>query len=226
MAFRSPKKYYQFRGNRITSAPAVEPVTLSEVKDQLRIDATETVDDTFLTQAIIDARQEIEDVTGLALITQSWLMTLDGWPSARDVWWNGTRQGAISDMHAWDGTVYLPRYPLQSVDSVTVYDTSGTGTVVDVAETFDVDTQQDYGRMALKSGATWPTATQSINAIEVGYTSGYGDASSDVPAPLKRAIRSMVAYLYAHRGDDCNMGDAYAASGAAQVAARYRVAHV
>ena len=120
----------------------------------------------------------------------------------------------------------LPRYPLQSVSGVNVYDEAGNATAVVVATVFDVDAQQMPGRIALKSGQTWPIATREINAIELTYISGYGDAASDVPAPLKRAIRSMVAYVYAHRGDDCDMGDAYEASGAAKVAGRYRVVKI
>ena len=39
------------------------------------------------------------------------------------------------------------------------------------------------------------------NAIEVVYVAGYGDAASDVPAPLKLGMMQHIAYLYDQRGD-------------------------
>jgi len=209
MALRQTEKLYQNRGNRITVDPAIEPVTLAEMKTQLRIDGTD--DDDFLTAAISEARQEIEDLTGLTFITQSWQLTIDRWPTGREPWWDGVKQGHIDTLSGPNRSLELPRYPLQSITSVTTYDEAGNSTAITVATTFDVDTQQMPGRMTLQSGASWPTALRANNAIEVVYVAGYGDAASDVPAPLKRAIKSVVAYIYSHRGDDCDMSDALAA---------------
>lgn len=209
MALRHTDKLYQNRGNRITVEPTIEPVTLEEMKTQLRIDGTE--DDDFLNDAITEARQEIEDLTGLAFITQSWQLTIDRWPTGREPWWDGVVQAHINTLSGPHRSLELPRYPLQSITSVITYDEAGNSTAVTVATTFDVDTQQLPGRMTLKSGASWPTALRANNAIEVVYASGYGDAAADVPAPLKRAIKSVVAYIYSHRGDDCDMSDALSA---------------
>ncbi len=227
MALRNPVDLYQHRGNVLTSAPAVEPVTAAELRTLLRESAT-GLPDAEANDFIAQARQEIEDLTGLALITQSWRLTIDRWPTAREPWWDGVRQGSINDLHgpAHMSSLHLPRYPLQSVTSVTVYDEDSNSTAVTVASTFDVDTAQRPGRITLQSGATWPIATRANNAIEVVYVAGYGDAASDVPAPLVRAVRQMAAYLYAHRGDGCSVADAYRESGAAAVAERYRVARL
>lgn len=227
MALREPVRLYQHRGNVLTSAPAAEPVTAAELRTLLRESATGLPDaeaDDFIAQA----RQEIEDLTGLALITQSWRLTIDRWPTAREPWWDGVRQGSINDLHgpANMSSLHVPRYPLQSVTSVTVYDEDSNSTAVTVASTFDIDTAQRPGRITLKAGATWPIATRANNAIEVVYVAGYGDAASDVPAPLVRAVKQMAAYLYAHRGDDCTIDDAMSASGALAIAKRYQVARI
>jgi len=226
MALRSALDLYRPRGNRIVTDPEVEPVSVPEMKEHLRISVDNTDDDKFLTDAITESRQEIEDITGLAFVTQTWILTLDQWPSQREPWWDGVRQGAITELHAMDGVMELPRYPLQSVPSANVYDDEGIATAGVVADVFDVDAQQMPGRMALKSGATWPIATREINAVDVTYIAGYGNANTDVPAPLRRAVRNMVAYVYAHRGDGCDMGDAYHKSGAATIAGRYRVVKI
>ena len=207
MALRHTETFFQNRGNRITVDPASEPVTLSEMKTHLRIDGAE--EDDFLTDAIAEARQEIEDLTGLAFITQTWQLTIDRWPTGQEPWWDGVRQGHINTLAGPHRSLELPRYPLQSITSVTTYDEASNSSAVTVASTFDVDTQQLPGRMTLQSGASWPTALRANNAIEVVYVAGYG-AASDVPNPLKRAIKSVVGYLYSHRGDDCDISDALA----------------
>jgi len=219
---RASMKLHQMRGNRLVTGPAQEPVTRRELKAQLRI--THTNEDDLLDDLIADARQELEDTTGLAFITQVWRLTLDHWPCADERWWDGVRQTAMSEVYAGRalGDLTIPRYPLVSVDSVTVYDEGGTPTTVTVADVFNVDTQRVRGRLTLQRGATWPVALRANNAIEIVYTAGYGADSTEVPAPLKRAVRQMAAYMYEHRGDGCEPKDAYTASGAAAVLTRYR----
>lgn len=222
MTLRPVIRLTQYRGHVLETPPATEPVSLQEVKAQLVVDGT--ADDALLSSFITESRHEIEEVTGLALITQSWRLSLDHWPGGREEWWDGVRQGAIADLYAsgvpaW---VEIPRYPLASVDTVTVFDEAGTPNVVSVASVFDIDTYQKPGRMALKRGQTWPIALRTVNAIQIEYTAGYG-AAVDVPAPIKRAIKNMVAHMYSHRGDGCSAGDAYHESGAAMIVGRYQV---
>lgn len=226
MSLRAPRLVNQYRGNRLTTAPATEPVTIAELKTHLRISGSS--EDEYLSTLISEARQEIEDATGLALIKQVWQLTLDRWPHQRERWWDGVREGhpdILYGPNSAHGTVALPRYPLQSVDTVTVYDESGNSTAVTIASTFDVDTQRFPGRLTLQIGATWPIALRSSNAIEIVYTAGYGEVASDVPTPLKRAVRLMASYMYEHRGD-CDSADAFVKSGALGITNRYRVIEV
>lgn len=60
------------------AGPAVEPITLSEAKAHLRV--TDTVEDALISNLIKAAREEVEQATGLALITQEWRLYLDSWP--------------------------------------------------------------------------------------------------------------------------------------------------
>ena len=210
------------RGNTLTTGPATAPVTAAQLRTYLRETAT-GLPDTEADDFIDEARQLIEDYSGLALITQTWQLTIDRWPSAHEPWWVGVRQAHINIMEGGHSSLRLPRFPLQSITSVKTYSGDGTATTVVVADTFDVDTEQTPGRITLKVGGTWPVALRANNAIEVVYKSGYGDAASDVPKPLIRAVKQLAAYLYSHRGDDCVDGSPLMKSGVASILNTYRV---
>lgn len=213
MALRSSPRLTQYRGHTRTVAPAVEPVTADELRAQLA-ETEAGLPDAQANALIAEARELIEEMTGLAFITQTWAMYLDHWPAGQELWWDGVRQGAIQDIYVPNSlrAVDLPRYPLQAVDDVTVYSEDSTSAAVTIGDTFDIDIYRKPGRMVLKKGATWPIALRAANAIQIEYTAGFGDAASDVPAILKRAIKQVAAYLYAHYGDDCIPEDALGAA--------------
>jgi uncharacterized phiE125 gp8 family phage protein len=222
MSLRAAVPLYQFRGSVLTSAPASEPVTATELRTHLRTDSTE-LPDAEANALITDARTEIENMTGLAFLTQSWRLAIDQWPAGGEAWWDGVREMSISELYRTSviQTLTLPRWPLQSITSVTVYDEDSNATSINVANTFDVDVYQTPGRMTLKRGQTWPVALRANNAIEIVYVAGYTSAST-VPITMKRAVRQLAAFMYSHRGDDCTASDAYQESGAANIMAQYR----
>ena len=121
--------------------------------------------------------------------------------------------------------IILPRYPAISLDTVTVYDEAGVSTAVTIADVFDVDVASRPARVALKRGATWPTASRSLNAIELDYTAGWGTAVSDVPPSLRRAVLEMAAYMHTHRGD-CTPEEGYTRSSAHSILRTYRVREI
>jgi uncharacterized phiE125 gp8 family phage protein len=226
MALRNPVDLYQQQGSVIVTEPAIEPVTLEEMREHLRID--DEAEHNFLLDSISEAREEIEQATGLALISQTWKLTIDHWPAGKQDWWDGVRQGHINQLYGPDAysSLRLPKYPLLSVSSVTVYDEESNAQSISVADVFDIDLNQRPGRITLKSGQTWPVALRANNAIEIEYVAGYGTAASDVPGPLRRAIRSLAAHLFTHRGDGCDAVDAMKDCGAATVVNRYRAQRI
>jgi len=202
MPLRAPIRVDDYRGHVQTSAPAVEPVTAAELRTFLRETAT-GLPDSDAEAFITEAREYAEEMSGLALITQSWRLAIDRWPSGREPWWDGVREWSIGELYGsrYASDVRLPRYPLQSVDTVTVYAEDGTSALVTIADVFDVDTYRKPGRITLQRGATWPIALRANNAIEIVYTAGYGDAAADVPAALRSAIKRMAGHLHTDRGD-------------------------
>ena len=224
MSLRPARDLYYKRGHVQTVAPAIEPVTAQELRDLLR-ESSSALPDGFAEDMIAEARELIEENTGLALITQTWLLAFDRWPGrGQDPWWDGTRQWSINELYGADGDVSLPRYPLQDVDGINVYDQAGNATAVVVSGTFDIDRYRKPGRIALKFGATWPVSLRPTNGVEITYTAGYGDTPADVPASLRRAVKQAAAYLYTHRGDDCCDVDAVAS--VAGMLNQYRVARL
>lgn len=224
MALRPPLRFTQYRGHERLVAPAVEPITAAQLKEALGLASSDAY--TLLDLYITSAREQFEAVTGRALITQEWRMTIDRWPSGHgEPWWDGVQEGAIADVHApgrlsW---VVLPRYRLQSVDTITVFDDDGTSSTVTIADVFITDTQQEPGRLVLKNGATWPVALQRANAIRIDYTAGYGATAADVPAAIRVALLQFAAFLYGHRGDDCAGESAMKQSGAWDTFQRFMV---
>lgn len=227
MSLRYSPGLYQNRGHVRTVAPASEPVTADELRTHLNETAT-GLPDAEANAYITEAREEIERASGIAIITQTWRLSLDYWPGAKDVWWDGVRQGHINMIHGPDnmGDVWLPAFPLQSVTSVTTYDEASNSTAVTVADVFDVDTYTYPGRLVLQRGQTWPIAMRAANAIEIVYVAGYGNSASNVPASIRRAVKQMAASIYSHRGDGCDMQSAYVSSGAAAIMDQYRIRQV
>ena len=218
MTLRHAARLFQPFANRIEGAPTIEPVPVVDLHAHLRLAGTS--EDSALADLIAESREWMEKRYGIAFINQTWKATFDRWPSGREEWWDGQRDGHIGHITQTgrNAVIELPRWPLTGITSVTVFDQNSLSTDVDVAATFDIDTQRKRGRLSLRSGAVWPLAMRPVNAIEIVYGAGFGAVASDVPAPLRRAIKELAAHLYTHRGD-CD--GASVATGATRIMATY-----
>lgn len=223
MALRARKTVTQQRANRLVTAPGSEPITTTELKTHLRLSGSS--EDTYLGNLITAARQHIENITGLAFISQTWKLTLDKWPGqSNEPWWNGVVEGPRNMFDTSCRELILPRFPLTSITSVTTYDEASNDTSVTVANVFDIDTASWPGRIALQSGATWPIALRRINAIEIVYVAGYANSDA-VLQFLKQALLQTTGYMYQHRGD-CSTSSAFIKSGASSLIETYSRARI
>lgn len=159
----------------ITSAPAVEPISLAEAKVHLRVDTGD--EDALIEQLIATARMFVERALGLALITQTWSYFIDSWPRSF--------------------TVALPLAPIQAVSAVKLHDADGGATTLDV-ESYAVDVLSQPARIVL-NGAMPAIAPRALNAFEVSLLAGYGDEPDDVPATLRHALLLLVAHWFERR---------------------------
>jgi len=162
---------------KLITGPTIEPVTLDDAKNHLRIDTTD--EHTYIMDLVASARRLIELHSGRRFITQTWELALDKFPSGN--------------------AIALPYPPLQSVTSVTYYDTDDSDATFS-SDDYYVDTYAEPGALALNYGESWPNTTlRPTNGIIVKYIVGYGDAETDVPEMYKQAIKILAAELYERR---------------------------
>lgn len=175
-------------GLRIVTPAAVEPVSLGEVKNHARVDETE--DDALIDIMIPAARELVERFLDRQLITATLEITLDRFPG-----------GAFSFggiLHGQTGTIFLPRSPLDTVNSITFVDVSGSTDTVPLTDVI-IDKNSEPARITPKSGTVWATTELQINSVIVNYKAGYGAVGPDVPATIRMAIFMMVADMLEHR---------------------------
>lgn len=154
--------------------PAVEPVTLAEVKAHLRLETND--EDGLLGGLVRAARVHLETETGLCLILRALRLYLDDWPDGR--------------------VIQIARGPVQTIETVTVYDALGAPVELDVAG-YVLDGTARPARLVLP---VRQASERAINGIEIDFAAGFGESGADVPDTLKRALLLHVATMYELRG--------------------------
>lgn len=183
----------------LVTAPARLPVSLNELKVQLRLNDDETQEDALLLGLLRSTVEHCERFTGRALITQTWMLFLDVWPCGDGpALHEGFHVGAVTEAAA--SNIELPKPPLQSVSHVKTYDDDDVAATWATGNYF-VDIAGEPGRIAVRAGQAWPSATRAANAIEIQFVAGYGGDPGNVPEALRHGILMLAAHLYEHRGD-------------------------
>lgn len=155
-----------------TTAPASEPLSLTEAKLYLRVDTTS--EDSLIVDMIVAVRMSAEAYLRRSLITQSWKLAYDDFLPA---------------------CVELPMGPVISVASVTIVLRDGTTQPVSNT-TYYLNAAKDTLMM---DTPLIPSAVNAGTRIEVIYSTGYGDASA-VPKPIKQGMLAHLAHMYDNRG--------------------------
>lgn len=172
----------------------------TDVQTNLRIDGT--VDQPLVNSLISAVTKKIEAYTGLKLITQVWSVYFDYLPFSpnEDAWWDGVREGALSELYSSERFLELPFGPCQTISQFLTFD-NADGTFSFDATNYVVDTIGPKCKIALRIGCVWPaTVIRPVNGIKIKGTYGFGTVAS-VPAPIVEAAKIMVSKLYENRGD-------------------------
>lgn len=161
---------------KLITAPAEEPITLTQAKLQCRVDGSD--EDALFTGVIIPAaRHMAEQRTGQALVTQTWELALDAFPSAE---------------------IEIEKPPVQSITSVKYLDIDGVEQTVSSTD-YALD---GYGSMQHRVipdyGYSWPSSQSVPNAVKVRFVAGFGLATA-VPEDIKAWLLLAIGTLYANR---------------------------
>ncbi len=167
--------------SRITS-PAVEPLSLTEAKDHLRVSFSK--EDGLINRLICGSRQAIQRETRLQLLTGSWKQFFDAFPQ-----FDHER-------------IRLGKAPLLSVTVVNYDDTSGVSQTWSAAE-YNVEAfsgpDAERGVVFPKPDISYPQTRRIANAVIVDFNAGYGATADDVPCEIKQALLGWIGHHYDHR---------------------------
>lgn len=192
----------------VTSAPAVEPVSLEELYLFLRMDPDGSPpthpDDPMLETMITSAREKVEQTTRRALVQQSIRLVLPGFP-ARRVYGGHGGWGVDEDLYTdVDSPVELLRPPFQSIQTVRYYDQANVLQTL-AADAYFVSSEAMVPALRPASGYCWPMTYRREDAVLIDYTVGYTPDGSppdaagwreNIPGSIKDAIKFEVQLQY------------------------------
>lgn len=161
-----------------TTPPAVEPVTLADAKQHLRVDTD--ADDSYIVGLIAAAREWCEAYLDRTLIHTQWTMRLENFPADE---------------------IELPRPPMATAagfTDVSVVHTLSDGTTATLATNqYRVDRNSTPGELYPLYAGTWPAdRREDENAVAVTWWAGYGPGPADVPATIRHAMLMLVGHWY------------------------------
>lgn len=191
MSLYAPSYGYGLRGKPLLQAwpyevivPAVTtPVTLDQVKEFLKLDPTDTSQDTFLTTLINACTQYAERYTKRDFINKTYRTYRD--------YFSGCG-------------IELRKSLLQQVVTVDYINQDNVQTTVPTTVYFSTQSN-DYSSIFTQQDQVWPTDVRmQRQSVIIEFVAGYGDTSSDVPADLQLALLNHISAMYSDRGDCCD----------------------
>jgi len=176
--------------------PTVEPVSLSEAKNHLRVDFTD--DDALIQGEIRSARTYLERKYNRAFCTQTLVLDLDSFDPARraDVVYAGIAPSpwAVGLGVVW--SVVELRPPVASITSVKYTDTSGVQQTL-ATNKYVLDNGTEPGRLYPAFNLVWPATAYLPGAVKVEFIAGLDPGL--VTDDAKQAHLLLVAEMYAYR---------------------------
>lgn len=154
------------------------PLSVDQVKSQSRIVYTDAGQDDLLSLYIQTAVNYIQKRTARQLMSATYKYVEDCFPYGQDYLW-------------------LPVTPVVSVTSVEYVNEAGTLATWD-SSAWTSDLISEPSRIQPVYGGSWPVALNTLNAVQVTFVAGYGNAAA-VPAELKQVIAMLVAHYYENR---------------------------
>ena len=160
---------------KTTSEPAIEPITLEELKDRMRLGSTCEFD-AEIRLLLTQARKQVEADTYRRLITQ----TVVGY----------------MDWFRWVREIELRLAPIISITSI-VYTDQNSASQTFASSRYATDIISTPPRIVLKTNEQWEyTEDNTPNAVAITFVAGYGATAASVPPAAKLAIVEYVKMMW------------------------------
>lgn len=170
----------------ITIPPVNTPVSLALVKEHLKIELINVLQDSYLTLLIEASTDFFQKYTNRVLITTEFQTFFDCFRQSFELA-RSRLIGLVSFEYLSDGS-FIP------VDSTIFYTTK----------------EADYSRIIISDIQDFPTdKDDQFQSIRVKFTAGFGAVNTDIPSDIKIALLNQIASMYENRGDcnNCDCGD-------------------
>ena len=167
-----------YRSLVVAEKPTVEPVSLAEAKAHARVDSE--VEDTLIQSYITMAREWLEGVLDMSLVSQTLEARYDLFP-------------------VWE--IVLPKPPMAAgTVTITYRDGNGTNqTLSSASGHFQADHRTMPGRVYPNYNGVWPLPRGDENSITIRWPAGFGASGFDIPATAKGVILLLTAHWFEMR---------------------------
>ena len=180
---------YHYRYKR-TVEPTIEPVTITDMQDHIY--GYDSADESYITGLITVARQMFEEFTSLAILEQTWQLSIPGFPLR----------------------IKIRKSPIRSISGITYYDSSGTQQTLSAS--YYRSSMHEFTSIVDEAyGKSWPATEQwRDDAVTVTFVAGIYTDDGGSPlavdtgtgsylvrkyAMAQQAIKLMVAHLFENR---------------------------
>lgn len=189
----------------LITPPAVEPVSLPELKEYLRMDPGDDSQDVTIQGLAMAARSWAEVFTGRRFVKQTWRLLMDFFPGYIDLKLAGQRtsspfvSGSNAVLVGIRYAIVLSFPPVRSIVSFVYQDANGNVTVMDPSSGYVADIESNPARLTPPFGQMWPVARVVVNAVQIDYELGYAQpltVSSGIASPPDPNLITASGYTF------------------------------
>lgn len=197
---------YNRKSIKVITGPATLAVSLSDMKDYLRVD--DTSDDDLITAFLNASIESIKEEIKRSLITETLEFTLDWFQFDESYYQCEMHMGGAYTGYSrpfrndgYSSYIDIPYSPIQSITTLNTFDRANTESTLS-SSVYELD--ERGGRIYLNDNQVWPADLRDREAVKIRYVAGYGDNPSDIPAPITQSIKMHVGNMYDCR-DACEI---------------------
>jgi len=151
-------------------------VSLEDAKRQCGVALDLQYADAAITGHIKTATRWVELRLGRQLLTASWDLQLDSFPSGR-------------------GKILIPLSPLRSITSITYLESAAGASTTLASSSYRVITSREPGEVTPAFGTVFPSTYAVDGAVTIRFSAGYGVAT-EIPDGIRDAVKLKAHELY------------------------------